>query len=176
MEIVMKNLLRRIRRKLRNKFSRSDVIKTPKIVEVNYIWATPLSYNFNPNMIVYHHTVDNNMTPQKIDEIHKQRGWSGIGYHFYIRKDGTIYRGRPENAVGSHAPGVNARAFGIASEGNFNEEYVTPQQMTSLIALSRYLMNKYNITDLKRHKDVRQTECPGNNFPFEEIKAKLNVK
>lgn len=146
-----------------------------KINEVEYNWATPLTYNLKPSMIVYHHTVDSDMTPQQIDQIHKDRGWAGIGYHFYIRKDGTIYRGRPENAVGSHAPGVNSKAFGIALEGNFNNEYLTPQQMTSVIELSKYLMNKYNITDLKRHKDVRNTECPGANFPFEEIKSQLNI-
>lgn len=149
--------------------------KRLKINEISYKWARPLNYNFKPNMIVYHHTAETNLTPQKIDEMHKKRGWPGIGYHFYIRKDGKIYRGRPENAVGTHAPGVNDRAFGIALEGNFNYEKVTPKQMKSLIALSEYLMKKYHITDLKRHKDIKSTECPGKNFPFEEIKSKLKV-
>lgn len=149
--------------------------QAPKIYEVAYKWATPLKYNLKPSMIVYHHTVEIDITPQKIDEMHKERGWAGIGYHFYIRKDGKIYRGRPESAIGSHAPSVNDRAFGIALEGNFNNEYLTLSQKDSLVALSKYLMKKYNIKDLKRHKDVRSTECPGKNFPFEEIKAKLNV-
>jgi len=149
--------------------------KMPKINEVTYTWSQPLKYNLKPNMIVYHHTVENNLTPQKIDEMHKKRGWTGIGYHFYIRKDGTIYRGRPQNAIGSHASCVNDRAFGIALEGNFNVEQLTLEQMNSLISLSKYLMKKYNITDLKRHMDVANTECPGINFPFEEIKTKLNV-
>ena len=107
--------------------------------------------------------------------MHKERGWSGIGYHFYIRKDGAIYRGRPENAIGAHASGVNDRAFSIALEGNFNVEQLTPEQMRSLLALSKYLIKKYKIKDLKRHMDIKNTECPGKNFPFEEIKAKLNV-
>lgn len=149
--------------------------QVPKINEVEYKWAQPLQYTLNPTMIVYHHTVENNLTPQKIDEMHKARGWAGIGYHFYIRKDGEIYRGRPENAVGSHAPGVNNRSLGIALEGNFNDEQVTLKQRNSLIALSKYLMEKYKIKDLKRHKDVKNTECPGKNFPFEEIKAELKV-
>lgn len=147
-----------------------------KINEVEYDWASPLTYTLKPSMIVYHHTAEKTLTPERINELHKERGWAGIGYHFYIRKDGTIYRGRPENAIGAHAPGVNSKAFGIALEGNFNEEYLTPQQMESVIELSRYLIDKYNITDLKRHKDVRNTECPGANFPFEEIKARLNIE
>ena len=86
-----------------------------------------------------------------------------------------IYRGRPENSVGAHAPGVNSRAFGIAVEGNLNSENLTQSQMSSIIELSKYLMEKYNIKDLKRHKDVRNTECPGKNFPFEEIKTNLGI-
>ncbi|WP_291649370.1 peptidoglycan recognition family protein [Clostridium sp.] len=158
-----------------NGFGNEFLYREFKINEVEYKWSSSLNYDFKPEMIVYHHTVDNNMTPQKIDEIHKGRGWSGIGYHFYIRKDGTIYRGRPENAVGAHAPSVNSRAFGIAIEGNFNIENLTQNQMNSIIELSNHLITKYNIRDLKRHKDVRNTECPGKNFPFEEIKSKLGL-
>ncbi len=163
----MRSMLKNIKNKILN--------PAPKIIEVEYNWAQPLKYDLKPSMIVYHHTVDINLTPEQIDEMHKKRGWAGIGYHFYIRKDGRIYRGRPENAIGAHAPGVNDRAFGIASEGNFNNEQITLKQKNSIIALSKYLMEKYNIKDLKRHKDVRNTDCPGKNFPFEEIKAELKV-
>lgn len=156
-------------------FENEALYREFKINEVEYKWALPLNFDFNPSIIVYHHTADNNMTHQKIDEIHKGRGWSGIGYHFYIRKDGMIYRGRPENSVGAHAPGVNSRAFGIAVEGNLNSENLTQSQMSSIIELSKYLIEKYNIKDLKRHKDVRNTECPGKNFPFEEIKMNLGI-
>lgn len=159
-------------KKLKNKI----LCRRPKIKEVKYKWAKPLNYDFKPRMIVYHHTAEDNLTPQQINEMHKERGWAGIGYHFYIRKHGKIYRGRPENAVGSHASGVNDKAFGIALEGNFNYEQVTSRQMKSLIALSKYVMRKYNIMDLKMHKDISNTECPGKNFPFNEIKAKLKNK
>lgn len=174
----MISLLRRIKNKFLRvlKKSKRDYNPMPKIEEVNYKWAQSLDYNFKPSMIVYHHTAEDNLTPEDIDKKHKDRGWTGIGYHFYIRKDGTIYRGRPENAVGAHAPGVNDKAFGIAVEGNLNNEQLTEKQKKSLIELSRYLMLKYNIKDLKRHKDVKNTECPGKNFPFEKIKAELGVK
>ena len=167
----MKSILRKLKKRMR----RQSPPPMPKIVEVDYKWANPLSYTLEPTMIVYHHTAEDNLTPQKIDEKHKERGWSGIGYHFYIRKDGTIYRGRPENAIGAHAPSVNSKALGISLEGNFNEEFVTKEQKDSLIALSKYLVNKYNIKDIKRHKDVTNTECPGKNFPFKEIKAELKL-
>ena len=38
---------------------------------------------------------------------HLSAGWSGIVYHFYIRKDGSIHRGRPEDSISAHALGYN---------------------------------------------------------------------
>lgn len=149
--------------------------RVPKIIEVTYKWSVLLDYNFKPDMIVYHHTVETNLTPEEIDKMHKKRGWSGIGYHFYIRRKGEIYRGRPEKSVGAHALAVNNRAFGIALEGNFNSEKLTQKQKKSLVLLSKYLIKKYNIKYIRRHKDVGDTECPGENFPFKWIKTKLKM-
>ena len=45
------------------------------------------------NMIVVHHTgnpVDDDLSAEEIHESHKAQGWAGIGYHYVIRKDGTI--------------------------------------------------------------------------------------
>lgn len=55
-------------------FENEALYREFKINEVEYKWALPLNFDFNPSIIVYHHTADNNMTPQKIDEIHKGRG------------------------------------------------------------------------------------------------------
>ena len=40
---------------------------------------------------------------------HQKQGWWGIGYHYYIRKDGSIWRGRDEHWVGSHAGSLNGQ-------------------------------------------------------------------
>ncbi|GIM28028.1 N-acetylmuramoyl-L-alanine amidase [Clostridium polyendosporum] len=146
-----------------------------KIIEVKYKWQGELEYTLNPQMIIFHHTVEQNKTPQHIHELHLKRGWAGIGYHFYIRKDGKIYRGRAENSVGAHAGAYNNVALGIALEGNFMIEKPTKKQINSLILLSRHLVQKYAITDLLRHKDIMDTQCPGVNFPFEEVKNKVPV-
>ena len=36
------------------------------------------------------------------DGILKSRGWSDIGYHFYIELDGTIKKGRDIDRIGAH--------------------------------------------------------------------------
>jgi N-acetyl-anhydromuramyl-L-alanine amidase AmpD len=59
-----------------------------------------------------------------VDEIrrwHLDRGWSDIGYHFVIRRDGTVEPGRPVSAVGAHAKGFNATSIGICLVGGVND-------------------------------------------------------
>ena len=47
--------------------------------------------------------VTRNFTVEDLEASHRARGFSGIGYHFYITKDGVIYPCRPENKIGAHA-------------------------------------------------------------------------
>lgn len=53
--------------------------------------------------IILHHAAAVTCTPQQVHQWHLANGWTGIGYHFFVRKDGTVYRGRPEDTVGAHA-------------------------------------------------------------------------
>ena len=58
------------------------------------------------DQIVIHHTgnpTDDDLSAEEIHESHLAQGWSGIGYHFVIRKDGTIELGRPMDTIGAHA-------------------------------------------------------------------------
>lgn len=119
--------------------------------------------------IILHHAESSNCTAEDIHRWHLGNGWAGIGYHFFVRKDGTIYRGRPEDCVGAHAYGSNYDSIGICAEGKYNEEEMPEVQKNSIIELVRYLEDKYNINTIQKHKDVCATSCPGNNYPFEEI-------
>ena len=119
-------------------------------------------------MIILHHAVYNGDV-EGIDRIHKGKGWTCIGYHFYVRKDGSIYRGRREDTVGAHAYGSNYTSIGICAEGNFETDIMSEEQKNSIIELVNYLKNKYGVTKVLRHKDVNATACPGKNYPFDEI-------
>ena len=58
------------------------------------------------DLIVLHHTggsAGEDPDAAEIDAIHRRLGWSGIGYHYLIRKDGSIEQGRPSFGVGAHA-------------------------------------------------------------------------
>lgn len=119
---------------------------------------------------------------QSVEIIHNYHknslGWSGIGYHFYVRKDGKIYRGRPEEMIGAHATGdkANYDSIGICFEGNFNKETMGEVQKTAGQELVAYLKKKYNISKVQKHSEVNNTDCPGNNFPFTEIANATTVE
>ena len=94
-----------------------------QIVETNLQPNLSLSERGYTDMIVIHHTGCNDIdaSAEQIDGWHKAAPnfWSMIGYHFVIRKNGTIERGRPEWAVGSHAYGENYHTIGIHLSGDF---------------------------------------------------------
>lgn len=119
--------------------------------------------------IILHHAYAKKCSAEDIHRWHLNNGWSGAGYHFLVRKDGKIYRLRPEDKVGAHAYGSNYNSLGICFEGNYMEEDMPEAQKQSGKELVAYLKNKYGITTVQRHKDVCATSCPGDKFPFEEI-------
>lgn len=121
--------------------------------------------------IILHHAESTNCTIYNIHEWHLNNGWSGCGYHFFIRKDGSIYRGRPENKLGAHTSNHNTGNLGICFEGAFNKETMTNEQLKSGQELIIYLCDKYGLSksSVKRHKDYNTTDCPGSNFPYEKL-------
>lgn len=138
----------------------------------------PTNGSFTPrsktDMIVLHHSESTGTSVEEINRWHLERGWTGIGYHFYIRKDGRIYRGRPEWAVGAHAQGHNSRAVGICCEGSYMTETMPRAQFDALVGLVREEMAKYPGAKVLRHKDVNSTDCPGVNYPWKALLAALS--
>ena len=57
-------------------------------------------------------------TAKMIDAWHKERGWSRIGYHYFIRKNGLIEGGRAVEDVGAHVRGLNKSSVGICLAGD----------------------------------------------------------
>ena len=100
---------------------------------------------------------------------HKARGFYDIGYHFYIRKDGTMTQHRMLLEVGAHARPYNRCSIGICYEGGLNEEgracnTITPQQETRLVELFRNLKTLFPKAKIVGHRDLPGTtpkECPG---------------
>lgn len=138
-----------------------------QIIETNLKFGS-LSKRASTKRIILHHAAMNGSV-EAVHNVHKAKGWSGIGYHFYVRKDGSIYRGRPEWAIGAHASGSNYNSIGICAEGNFETDKMPDAQKNALKWLVAYIKDKYKINTVQRHRDVGSTACPGRNYPFDEI-------
>ena len=138
------------------------------IIESNLKFGT-LSRRSTTTKIILHHAEARTCSAQDIHQWHLNNGWSGAGYHFLVRKDGKVYRLRPEWAVGAHASGSNSDSLGICFEGAYNSETMGQAQIQAGRELVAYLKGKYGISKVLRHKDVMSTDCPGRNFPFVEI-------
>lgn len=122
----------------------------------------------NINLIVLHHAEAKQCSAYDIHRWHQERGWSGAGYHYLVRKDGTVYSMRPENYIGCHAKGSNTNSLGVCFEGSFMTEKMAEVQYNAGKELIAYLKNKHSkITKVKLHKEVGSTDCPGTNFPVE---------
>lgn len=139
------------------------------IIEKTYSLNGKLSIRSKTERIILHHAESSSCTVEDIDNWHKKNGWTCIGYHFFVKKDGTIYRGRQENSVGAHAGGANSNSIGICFEGRYETEQMPDIQVEAGKELVAYLKNKYNISKVQRHSDVCSTSCPGRNFRFDEI-------
>ena len=99
--------------------------------------------------------------------MHRQRGFLRIGYHFVIRRDGHIEKGRPVADVGAHVEGHNANSIGVCMVGGLTPDMkpqnnYTPQQWGTLIALVKSLKQDYPAAAVVGHRDIPNVhkDCP----------------
>jgi N-acetyl-anhydromuramyl-L-alanine amidase AmpD len=97
----------------------------------------------------------------------EENGWSDIGYHFIILKDGTVKEGRPINKIGAHTKGQNHDSIGICLTG---KKDFSIEQKKSATMLLRALCAKYGLANDQifghKHFDTSKT-CP--NFEINQI-------
>lgn len=143
------------------------------IINANLSFRDGLTYGNNPKMIILHHADAVICSIEDIHKWHLDRGWSGCGYHYFVRKNGTVYIGRDEKAIGAHCLNYNAVSIGICAEGNFNVETMTEAQYNALLELTHSIYNKYSISRICGHRELNSTDCPGMKFPLERIKREV---
>ncbi|MFT8352816.1 N-acetylmuramoyl-L-alanine amidase [Clostridium saccharoperbutylacetonicum] len=144
------------------------------IIDENLSFGT-MNMNNHPAMLIVHHLEAEgpNWTVETIHNMHKnENGWAGIGYHYYIRLDGSVYKGRPDEAIGAHCQGCNTNTLGVSFEGNYDNRTTMPDaQYNSWCQLKVYLCNKYGNMPVYGHREKGSSECPGTNFPLDRVKT-----
>lgn len=121
--------------------------------------------------IIIHHTAGSGgESVEDIHAFHQRQGWAGIGYHYLIDRNGTVYRGRPDWAKGAHAYGFNSESLGVCLAGNFSDTVPFLGQLRSLIYLTADLCARswIDIDAVFGHGYIpggeHDTACPGTNL------------
>tara|TARA_X000000950_G_C13786882_1_gene607646 strand:+ start:677 stop:1093 length:417 start_codon:yes stop_codon:yes gene_type:complete len=95
-------------------------------------------------------------------------GWSDVGYHFVIRRDGSVEEGRDITRIGAHVKGFNNHSIGICWVGGANEETMKPEdnrteeQKVALRAIIDRMLSAFPDAVLMGHNDFPgvQKDCP----------------
>lgn len=102
------------------------------------------------------------VTAADIDRVHRLRGLLQIGYHYVIRRDGTVEPGRPLEIPGAHARGFNQFSVGVCLIGSLGEE-PTLAQRRALAELANQLAKNYPAITPVGHQELTggSKACPG---------------
>lgn len=126
--------------------------------------------------VVIHHSVtsegksqaDVMATLRNIDNLHRAKGYGGIGYNMAVDYAGRVYRARGMHVMGAHVSNANGRNYGIVYIGDgrkrITDEAVTSMQrvIARMQAASKKKLKVYG------HQELAPTACPGT-----KIQAKI---
>ena len=118
--------------------------------------------------IVVHSTATRegiNYSVDWIRKLHKNKGYSDIGYHYVIYTDGSLHIGRNININGAHAKGYNQNSIGIVYVGGTDtqgkaKDTRTTAQKSTLLALLKALRKYYPQAQIMGHRNLNKTACP----------------
>lgn len=97
----------------------------------------------------------------EIQQWHIERGFSGIGYHFVIRRNGDVEIGRPVEVIGAHTRGHNSDSIGICLVGGNSDADFTYAQYKTLVKLIEELQDVYGRhVSVHGHRDFADKACP----------------
>lgn len=94
---------------------------------------------------------------------HLRRGWFDVGYHYIVRRDGTIENGRPTDRPGAHARGFNDVSLGICMVGGKDgENNYTDDQWDAVAGLVTGLKVAHPDSEVLGHRDLPNVNklCP----------------
>lgn len=166
-----------------------DGIVGPKTWEALQLPPSTKQYKFNLkktskrkiNGIILHCSATRegqDFTTNTIKKWHLERGFSDIGYHYVIYRDGSVNLGRDIDLSGAHTSGYNSKTIGICYIGGCDQNLKskdtrTEAQKKTLIELVNQLMDMYNLTpkDVYGHYQFANKSCP--SFKIEPFRDSL---
>lgn len=116
-------------------------------------------------------------TVADITRWHKQRGFTTIGYHYVVYRDGSVHNGRDVNVSGAHCTGHNSISIGVCYVGGCEanskkaKDTRTQAQKKALLDLLKKLKALYPKAKIHGHRDFAAKDCPS----FDATKEYANI-
>lgn len=104
---------------------------------------------------------------------HKARGWSDIGYHYVVYRDGSVHEGRDVDLAGAHCQGHNANSIGIcyvggvATDGKTPKDTRTELQKVGLLSILYDMRKLYPDARIYGHRNFSSKACPSFDAKYE---------
>jgi N-acetylmuramoyl-L-alanine amidase len=129
--------------------------------------------------IVVHHTAGHlTDTLEDVRRWHAEKGFTDAaghcGYHYFIDGAGMLHPDRPDDEWGCAVKNANENSVSICLAGNFDRDYPTQAQITTLIGILIKMVVKYHLRywNIYAHRDIKylfifnttQTNCCGNHL------------
>lgn len=105
--------------------------------------------------------------------------WDDVGYHYYIRRNGEIQKGRDEKERGAHCTDLdmNGKSIGICFEGHGDIAPLTTKQVNSLVKLYLDINERWGIDSdhvLGHRETGAQKTCPGEKVDMDQLRDELS--
>ena len=132
-------------------------------------WAKLVPCRRVINKIILHCTATpegKDYTVEQIRQMHLARGFSDIGYHLVIYRDGSVHEGRPMSIIGAHCLGQNTNSVGVsyiggcAPDGKIPKDTRTPEQRKALREVVDSLQKRFPGSTVHGHYEFANKACP----------------
>jgi len=131
-------------------------------------------HKMTPEAIVIHCAAtkpDQDIGWYEIDRWHRAKGWFSGGYHYVVRRDGTVEKGRPDDKAGAHAKGYNHFTLGVCLVGGIDKDGKPENNFTDAqwLALTKLLvelaLKHHSIDAIVGHNELPNVKkaCPSFN-------------
>lgn len=156
------------------------------------IWGDSFNWSWNRTTrqvkyVVIHHSVTaHDASPDYIAQLHKNRGWGGIGYHFVITKDGIVWYVGDVGTARANVKDKNEQVIGVCLVGDFTQYNPSDDQILSAHDLCKFFVENTGVwpnlngwEDVVGHKELQATACPGTYWKgpddsmYERIKNRI---
>ncbi|MER8422482.1 N-acetylmuramoyl-L-alanine amidase [Mesorhizobium sp. M1403] len=110
-----------------------------------------------------------------VDRWHRERGFSGVGYHKIVLLDGKVQEGRAESVIGAHVAGHNTGSIGysyiggVSADGKTAKDTRTAAQKVTMKRLTVEAVHKYPIKRIAGHNEYASKACPSFDVRKDEL-------